>query len=144
MVVGSFKKIFDSQRIEFIPQVQSVVDPGVTGSKHMGDPPLRLDRYPTLVVAEEAGHSVASVVTATNPLPTQIQPSPVEMEHVSTVPVVTATNRPPEHENLLSFYILLNPRLRTLSKILLRDATKVFNDIAYNRFAMSFYHSVES
>ncbi len=144
MVVGSFKKIFDSQRIEFIPQVQSVVDPGVTGSKHMGDPPLRLDRYPTLVVAEEAGHSVASVVTATNPLPTQIQPSPVEMEHVSTVPVVTATNRPTEHENLLSFYILLNPRLRTLSKILLRDATKVFNDIAYNRFAMSFYHSVES
>ena len=138
MVVGSFKKIFDSQRIEFIPQVQSVVDPGVTGSKHMGDPPLRLDRYPTLVVAEEAGHSVASVVTATNPLPTQIQPSPVEMEHVSTVPVVTATNRPTEHENLLSFYILLNPRLRTLSKILLRDATKVFNDIAYNRFAMSF------
>jgi hypothetical protein len=144
MVVGSFKKIFDSQRIEFIPQVQSVVDPGVTGSKHMGDPPLRLDRYPTLVVAEEAGHSVASVVTATNPLPTQIQPSPVEMEHVSTVPVVTATNRPTEHENLLSFYILLNPRLRTLSKILLRDAMKVFNDIAYNRFAMSFYHSVES
>ena len=73
-----------------------------------------------------------------------VQPSPVEMEHVSTVPVVTATNRPTEHENLLSFYILLNPRLRTLSKILLRDATKVFNDIAYNRFAMSFYHSVES
>jgi hypothetical protein len=31
MVVGSFKKIVDSQRIEFIPQVQSVVDPGVTG-----------------------------------------------------------------------------------------------------------------
>jgi hypothetical protein len=58
MVVGSFKKIFDSQRIEFIPQVQSVVDPGVTGSKHMGDPPLRLDRYPTLVVPEQAGHSV--------------------------------------------------------------------------------------
>ena len=73
-----------------------------------------------------------------------VQPSPVEMEHVSTSPVVTATNRPTEHENLLSFYILLNPRLRTLSKILLRDATKVFNDIAYNRFAMSFYHSVES
>ena len=67
MVVGSFKKIFDSQRIEFIPQVQSVVDPGVTGSKHMGDPPLRLDRYPTLVVAEQAGHSVESMVTATNP-----------------------------------------------------------------------------
>jgi hypothetical protein len=86
MVVGSFKKIFDSQRIEFIPQVQSVVDPGVTGSKHMGDPPLRLDRYPTLVVAEQAGHSVESMVTATNPLPTQILPSPVEMEHVSTSP----------------------------------------------------------
>jgi len=67
-----------------------------------------------------------------------------EVEPVSTTPVVTATNRPTEHENLLSFYILLNPRLRTLSKILLRDATKVFNDIAYNRFAMSFYHSVES
>jgi hypothetical protein len=75
MVVGSFKKIFDSQRIEFIPQVQSVVDPGVTGSKHMGDPPLRLDRYPTLVVAEEAGHSVASVVTATNPLSCPLGPT---------------------------------------------------------------------
>jgi len=68
----------------------------------------------------------------------------IEVELVSTTPVVTATNRPTEQENLLSFYILLNPRLRTLSKILLRDATKVFNDIAYNRFAMSFYHSVES
>ncbi len=91
MVVGSFKKIFDSQRIEFIPQVQSVVDPRVTGSKHMGDPPLRLDRYPTLVVAEEAGHSVESVITATNPLPTQIQPSPVEMGHVSTTPDTATT-----------------------------------------------------
>ena len=28
--------------------------------------------------------SSSSVVTATNPLPTHIQPSPVEMEHVST------------------------------------------------------------
>ena len=66
MVVGSFKKIFDSQRIEFIPQVQSVVDPGVTGSKHMGDTSTRLVRFPTLIVPEQAGHSVASVVTATN------------------------------------------------------------------------------
>ena len=31
MVVGSFKKIVDFQRIEFIPQVQWVVGPGVTG-----------------------------------------------------------------------------------------------------------------
>jgi len=29
MVVGSFNKIFDSQRIEFIPQVQSVRRSGV-------------------------------------------------------------------------------------------------------------------
>ncbi len=58
MVVGSFKKIVDSQRIEFIPQVQSVVDPGVTGSKHMGDTSTRLVRFPTLIVPEQAGHSV--------------------------------------------------------------------------------------
>jgi hypothetical protein len=41
----------------------------------MGDPPLRLDWYPTLVVAEEAGHSVASVVTATNPLSCPLGPA---------------------------------------------------------------------
>ena len=35
--------------------------------------------------------SPSSVITATNPLPTQIQPSPVEMEHVSTTPDI-ATN----------------------------------------------------
>ena len=91
MVVGSFKKIFDSQRIEFIPQVQSVVDPGVTGSKHISDTSMRLVRYPSLVVAERAGHSVESVVTATNPLPPHIQPSPVEMEHVSTTPDIAKT-----------------------------------------------------
>jgi len=75
MVVGSFKKIFDSQRIEFIPQVQSVVDPGVTGSKHMGDTSTRLVRYPSLVVAEQAGHSVESVITATNPLSCSLGPT---------------------------------------------------------------------
>ena len=52
----------------------------------MGDTSTRLVRYPSLVVAERAGHSVESVVTATNPLPPHIQPSPVEMEHVSTTP----------------------------------------------------------
>ena len=88
MVVGSFKKIVDPQRIEFIPQVQSVVDPEVTGSKHMGDTSTRLVRFPTLIVPEQAGHSVASVVTA--------------------------TNGPSENQNLLSLCILLNPRLRTL------------------------------
>jgi len=75
MVVGSFKKIVDSQRIEFIPQVQSVVDPGVTGSKHMGDTSTRLVRFPTLIVPEQAGHSVASVVTATNPLSCSLGPT---------------------------------------------------------------------
>jgi len=38
MVVGSFKKIFDSQRIEFIPQVQWVVGPGVTGFRPEVEP----------------------------------------------------------------------------------------------------------
>ena len=75
MVVGSFKKIVDPQRIEFIPQVQSVVDPGVTGSKHMGDTSTRLVRFPTLIVPEQAGHSVASVVTATNPLSCSLGPT---------------------------------------------------------------------
>jgi hypothetical protein len=75
MVVGSFKKIVDPQRIEFIPQVQSVVDPEVTGSKHMGDTSTRLVRFPTLIVPEQAGHSVASVVTATNPLSCSLGPT---------------------------------------------------------------------
>ena len=35
--------------------------------------------------------SPSSVITATNPLPTQIQPSPVEMEHVSTTPDTAKT-----------------------------------------------------
>ncbi len=35
--------------------------------------------------------SPSSVVTATNPLPTHIQPSPVEMEHVSTSPDIATT-----------------------------------------------------
>jgi hypothetical protein len=61
------------------------VDLGFTGwSVHSIS--VRLIRYKSLVVIEQAGHSVASVVTATNPLPTHIQPSPVEMEHVSTSP----------------------------------------------------------
>jgi len=34
--------------------------------------PVSLVRYPSLVVLERAGHSVASVVTATNPLPLSI------------------------------------------------------------------------
>ena len=34
--------------------------------------PVSLVRYPSLVVLERAGHSVASVVTATNPLPISI------------------------------------------------------------------------
>jgi hypothetical protein len=53
--------------------------------------PVSLVRYPSLVVLERAGHSVASVVTATNPLPTHIQPSPVEMEHVSTTLDIATT-----------------------------------------------------
>ncbi len=35
--------------------------------------------------------SSSSVITATNPLPTQILPSPVEMEHVSTSPDLAKT-----------------------------------------------------
>jgi len=35
--------------------------------------------------------SSSSVITATNPLPTQILPSPVEMEHVSTTPDIAKT-----------------------------------------------------
>jgi hypothetical protein len=50
-------------------------DPGVTGSKHMGDTSTRLVRFPTLIVPEQAGHSVASVVTATNPLSCSLGPT---------------------------------------------------------------------
>ena len=103
MVVGSFKKIVDSQRIEFIPQVQSVVDPGVTGSKHMGDPPLRLDRYPTLVVPEQAGHSVESVVTATDgvegaPTFLSVEPYGTHSGHLTLEAFFTTCN--PANENL--------------------------------------------
>ena len=89
---GSFRKATLSRKnLDFLRVLtlgQSVVDPGVTGSKHMGDTSTRLVRFPTLIVPEQAGHSVASVVTA--------------------------TNGPSENQNLLSLCILLNPRLRTL------------------------------
>ena len=54
---------------EFTPGFHWVLVQGVTGSKHISDTSMRLVRYPSLVVAEQAGHSVESVVTATNPHP---------------------------------------------------------------------------
>ena len=103
MVVGSFKKIFDSQRIEFIPQVQSVVDPGVTGSKHISDTSMRLVRYPSLVVAERAGHSVESVVTATDgvegaPTFLSVEPYGTHSGHLTLEAFFTTCN--PANENL--------------------------------------------
>ena len=69
---GSFRKATLSRKnLDFLRVLtlgQSVFDPGVTGSKHMGDTSTRLVRFPTLIVPEQAGHSVASVVTAVNAL----------------------------------------------------------------------------
>ena len=59
---GSFRKATLSRKnLDFLRVLtlgQSVFDPGVTGSKHMGDTSTRLVRFPTLVVPEQAGHSV--------------------------------------------------------------------------------------
>jgi hypothetical protein len=85
------------------PLVQWVVRPGVTGSKHMGDPPLRLDRYPTLVVPEQAGHSVESVVTATDgvegaPTFLSVEPYGTHSGHLTLEAFFTTCN--PANENL--------------------------------------------
>jgi hypothetical protein len=51
--------------------------------------------------------STVPVITATNPLPTQILPSPVEMEHVSTSPDIATNPDSTVHITLLDHQIAI-------------------------------------
>ena len=78
-------------------------DPGVTGSKHMGDTSTRLVRFPTLIVPEQAGHSVESVVTATDgvegvPTFLSVEPYGTHSGHSTSEAFFTTCN--PANENL--------------------------------------------
>ena len=55
---------------------------------------------PAIVGNNAIVRSTDSPVASTNPLPTQIQPSPVEMEHVSTTPDI-AKSGPSEYQSHL-------------------------------------------
>jgi hypothetical protein len=104
---GSFRKATLSRKnLDFLRVLtlgQSVFDPGVTGSKHMGDTSTRLVRFPTLVVPEQAGHSVASVVTATDgvegaPTFLPVEPYGTHSGHSTSEAFFTTCN--PANENL--------------------------------------------